>query len=445
MRIRYSLSLLLALVVVVCLGVLPAGAQQIITVQDDAVVLDADLRARVIGTLADLLETNYVDPDLANEMADYVRTKLADGGYDDITEMADFARSLGRELRAISHDMHLGFAVLPPGIVIASEPNADDLRADLRSNNYGFLTVRRLIGNVGYLDMRSFSPPMLEDEPIARDAAAAAMNSLAGADAIIIDLRANGGGDPAMVQFISSFLFGTEPVHLNSLYYRNEDRTEEFWTLEDVPGTRMPDVPVYILTSGSTFSAAEEFAYDLQALGRATIVGETTGGGANPVNGFPVEGVLAAFIPTGKAINAITGTNWEGVGVMPDVETPQSQALEQAQLLALAQLADDNEELRTAYERAQANVRATYHPAEVAPEVMARYAGLYERLHITYQDGKLYEGSALTPVSETRFAAVDSLLQFEFDVQADGTVSGAWMIFADDNRVYLQRVEAAES
>ena len=159
------------------------------------------------------------------------------------------------------------------------------------------------------------------------------MNFLANADAIIFDMRQNGGGHPGLIQYICSYLFDA-PTHLNSLYWRQGDRTEEFWTLDDVPGPKMPDVPVFVLTSSYTFSGAEEFSYNLQTRERATLVGETTGGGANPGGRMPVNQRFGIFIPTGRAINPITGTNWEGIGVVPDIAVDADEAYDTALAMA---------------------------------------------------------------------------------------------------------------
>jgi hypothetical protein len=189
-------------------------------------------------------------------------------------------------------------------------------------------------GNIGYLDLRGFV-----DARMGAETASAAMNMLANADALIVDLRRNGGGDPAMVAFISSYLFGAEPVHLNDLYWREGDSTHQWWTLPYVPGKRFGDKkPVYVLTSKRTFSAAEEFTYNLKNLKRATIVGETTGGGAHPGGMRKVHEHFGMFVPGGRAINPISKTNWEGTGVKPDIDVPADHALKTAQVDALKKL-----------------------------------------------------------------------------------------------------------
>ena len=145
------------------------------------------------------------------------------------------------------------------------------------------------------------------------------MSFVANTDALIIDVRNNGGGAPSMVAYLCSYLFGPEPVHINDLYFRPENSTHQWWTLPHLPGKRYEGKPVYVLTSKRTFSAAEEFTYNLKTQKRATIVGETTGGGANPGGTRPVAEHFIVFVPSGRAINPITKTNWEGTGVAPDV------------------------------------------------------------------------------------------------------------------------------
>jgi C-terminal processing protease CtpA/Prc len=161
------------------------------------------------------------------------------------------------------------------------------------------------------------------------------MSQAADAAAIIFDVRHNGGGEPETVALVTSYVFGSEPVHLNSLYWRIPDRTDDFYTDPRVQGTKFgPTKPVFVLTSSHTFSAAEEFTYNLQTRKRATIVGETTGGGAHPGDMVSLPFGLTVFVPNGRAINPITHTNWEGTGVKPDVAIPAETALETAHKLA---------------------------------------------------------------------------------------------------------------
>ncbi|MEO6089428.1 MAG: S41 family peptidase, partial [Umezawaea sp.] len=172
--------------------------------------------------------------------------------------------------------------------------------------------------------------PSLFPVDLCGEAIAAALTIVADAEALILDLRENGGGDPATVALVCSYLLD-EPTHLNTMYFRDGESYRQSWSLPHVPGKRFGGTkPVYVLTSGRTFSGAEELSYDLQQLGRATVVGEQTGGGAHPRRGFRVHPHLEATIPTGRAINPVSGTNWELVGVTPDIEVPAEEALDRA-------------------------------------------------------------------------------------------------------------------
>lgn len=165
----------------------------------------------------------------------------------------------------------------------------------------------------------------------------AAMNFLGNVDAIIFDLRDNGGGDPKMIALIASYLFD-EVTHLNDLYNRKEDSTTQFWTLPYVPGKRLTGKPAFVLTSHGTFSGGEEFTYDLKELKRATVIGETTGGGAHPVSGHRIDDHFMIGVPFARAINPVSKTNWEGTGVEPDVKVPADTALEVARKMAAEQI-----------------------------------------------------------------------------------------------------------
>jgi C-terminal processing protease CtpA/Prc len=269
-------------------------------------------------------------------MEQSIREKVDKKGYDGITSAKQLATTLTDDLQAVSHDKHLRVRYSHASIPERkpqSEPTAEEReqrRRALTWMNHGFGKVERLPGNIGYLEFFNFA-----DEELGADTVAAAMNFINGTDALIIDMRKNGGGNPAMVALVCSYLFGPEPVHLNDLYWREGNRTDEFWTKKELPGKRYLNKDVYVLTSKRTFSGAEEFTYNLKNLKRATIIGETTGGGAHPGGGFRINEHFGVFVPTGRAINPITKTNWEGTGVTPDINVPADQAFVIARLMAL--------------------------------------------------------------------------------------------------------------
>jgi C-terminal processing protease CtpA/Prc len=298
--------------------------------------IDAATRTQVIDAILKRLNDSYVFPEVAKKMETSIRERVDKKEYDQITSAKQFASTLTKDLQAISNDKHLRVRYSHSAIPERGqrrEPTAEEReqrKRDMNWMNHGFAKVERLRGNIGYLEFLNFM-----DEELGADTVAAAMNFINGTDALIIDLRGNGGGNPAMVALICSYLFGPEPVHLNDLYWREGDRTDQFWTRKEVAGKRYLNKDVYVLTSKRTFSGAEEFTYNLKNLKRATIIGETTGGGAHPGGMFRMHQHFGAFVPTGRAINPITKTNWEGTGVTPDVAVPADQALVVARLMAL--------------------------------------------------------------------------------------------------------------
>jgi C-terminal processing protease CtpA/Prc len=298
--------------------------------------IDAATRAQVIDGILKRLNDSYIFPEVAKKMEEAIRERGQKKEYDQITSGKAFARKLTEDLQAVSRDKHLrvrySHEAIPEGQQ-RGEPTAEERenhRRFLQRMNFGFERVERLPGNIGYIDLRGFFGPEL-----GKDTVAAVMGFVSNTDALIFDLRQNGGGDPAMVALISSYLFGSEPVHLNDLHWREGNRVEEFWTKPAAANLRYEGKDIYVLTSARTFSGAEEFSYNLKNLKRATIVGETTGGGANPGGGFRIHAHFGMFVPTGYARSPITKTNWEGTGVKPDVDVPKEQALKTAHLMAL--------------------------------------------------------------------------------------------------------------
>jgi hypothetical protein len=292
-----------------------------------------------IEALLKELDENYVFPDLAKKAGDAVRRALADGAYKDLTSGTGFAQRLSSDVNAVLHDAHFRMRYSEnklPEREDNKEPSQaeiDAINLMIKRHNGGIAAADVMNGNIGYIEVESF----LGDVNIARPAAAA-FELVKDTDALIIDLRRNGGGSPEAVRILCSYLFGEKPVHLNSIYWRPTNETTDFKTLEKLDGPRYLNKPVYVLTSKRTGSGAEECAYNLQTQKRATIVGEVTWGGANPGGNVRLNDHFAAFIPMGRAINPITKTNWEGTGVTPDVACPSSDAVVKAQTMAIEEL-----------------------------------------------------------------------------------------------------------
>ena len=299
--------------------------------------VDAALRKQVIDGAIDHMRRAYIFADVAEKMAESLQARAGKGEYDAVTAPRDFAERLTRDLQEVSHDKHLRILFNPEGLPSRGGPPSDADRAralaEERRRNFGFHKVERLDGNVGYIELRGFS-----GTPEAKAAAVAAMNFLADTDALIFDLRRNGGGSPFMIGILSSYLF-TEVVHLNDFYIRESDTKREFHTTAEVEGRRYgKDKLVYVLTSRRTFSAAEEFTYNLKNLKRSITVGETTGGGAHPGGVRRITDHFGIWLPNGRAINPITKTNWEGTGIEPDIKVGPEQALQAAHLDALKRI-----------------------------------------------------------------------------------------------------------
>jgi hypothetical protein len=318
------------LVAIVGLVLTPASAQP----PADRKIDDAERKAVIDGVLEKVV-ANYVFPDVGKKMAEAVRARQEKKEYDSITSAKELAETLTNHLREVCKDKHLGVRYFPEPLPKEAGPRPSEEQMKKRQEqlalrNYGFKKVERLgSGGVGLLELEGF----MRAEDIG-ETAAAAMTFLANSEAVIVDLRRNGGGDPAAVILLCSYFFDRQ-THLNDIYNRITDTTRQYWSHPSVPGKKLIGKDVYVLTSGRTFSGAEEFAYNLQSQKRATIVGETTGGGAHPTTGFRVTDHFGVGVPFARSINPVTKTNWEGTGVKPDVAVSADQALLTAHLMAL--------------------------------------------------------------------------------------------------------------
>jgi hypothetical protein len=285
-------------------------------------------RRVLIDRIAANLTQYYFDNDVGRKMAVALQAHERLGEYSGVND-EELADLLTRQIRDISHDVHLE-VVYSPEILPTQppEPTAESqarYRKAMEQANCTFGKVQILANNIGYLKLDSFP-----DVSVCRATAVAAMASLNNADTIIFDLRENRGGYPNMVSLIAAYLFD----HPEYMYNPRESPTVDSWTKSPVPGSRLAGKPVFILTSASTWSGAEQFSYDLKMLKRATLVGETTRGGAHAGVWRRIDDHFGMGIPEVKAINPFSNADWEGTGVGPDVKVKASDALQIAEKLA---------------------------------------------------------------------------------------------------------------
>jgi len=303
------------------------------------VKMDVAERKKVIDGVNIELKEYYVEPVAAQQMADALKMHEITGDYDEISDGDAFAVRLTKDLQDVSHDKHLRVDFSPFKTPPRAEPTPEDearFHQQMEHDNCAFDKVEILPNNIGYVKFDGFM-----DASFCGSTVVAAMGFVAHTDAIIFDLRQNGGGQPAMVTLIASYLFD-KPTHLIDIYNRKENSTTQNWTLSYLPGPRLTKQPVFVLTSKRTFSGAEEFAFDLKNQKRATIVGETTGGGAHPVSGHMVADYFMVGVPFAKSLDPVTKTNWEGTGVEPDVKVPAADALATAEKLAMEKIQAKN-------------------------------------------------------------------------------------------------------
>jgi C-terminal processing protease CtpA/Prc len=285
----------------------------------------------LVGKALELLCGKYIFPDKAQQAAAGIRGRLAAGEYDGLDEEA-LGERLTAELFEVCQDKHLRVRVRAEGMREALTEAELEVawREQLRLTNYGIARVERLDGNVGLLDLRTVTSAGVGGRAIV-----AAMELVSQTHALIVDLRKNRGGSPDGAIFWTSYFFPDGETHLNSIYDGATGRTRQYWSHAWLPGDRYLDRPVYLLTSGTTFSGGEEICYNLKAQGRAVLIGETTRGGAHPTEVFPITPTFEITVPVARSVNPITGGNWEGTGVEPDVAVAAAEGFDVAYRQAL--------------------------------------------------------------------------------------------------------------
>lgn len=360
------------------------------------VILNELNKKEIIDSLTKKLEEFYIRPNSIGNIKEKLNENYKKGIYKNSSNPKEFASKLTTDLIEISKDLH--FSVMYDQQWVDNQQKSNDVEIlkrtkaeeliEAKRKNFGFQQVRILEGNVGYLEFTYFHDPVEASE-----AATTAMQFLSNTDALIIDLRKNNGGAMEMGQFISSYLFYNKDLPLYKYYYYESGRKKmdrEMWLLPSVPGKRLADIDVYILTSGITFSAAEWMSYSLQNLKRVTIVGEQTAGGAHPIDRKILTQGFSINIPFGEVRDPITKLDFEGHGVTPDVKCKSEDALNTAHLLLLQKLSLKNKDALSVMDWIIPVIKNRQKPASVDIEILKSYQGKYGKSELIYENHNLY-------------------------------------------------------
>jgi hypothetical protein len=288
--------------------------------------IDGKRAENIIDSISNLLNEYYVFPDVAKKIEVQLKAECSKGNFNNIKSDEELAEKINLEMKSIANDLHLRFWVAgssnPFGLNRKKPPDYNYQKIN-NIQEFGFFRTGKVGNDIGYLEIKGFPPLNSSKESID-----AVMKCLIDSKVLVIDVRRNGGGIPETIRYICSYFF-EKPTHINSIYWRYLDKTDDFITLEEVGGRKMADIPIFVLTSSNTVSGGEEFAYNIQTQKRGVLIGEVTAGGANPCDVLNLD-KFRISIPTGRAINPITKTNWEGTGVKPDYGIDASKALELA-------------------------------------------------------------------------------------------------------------------
>lgn len=429
--------------------------QTVMQEQKKDIQLDNAARKDIVENTAKILEDYYVFPEKGKVMADTLRANLKSGVYDNLTTPEPLRSRLVQDLQKINPDSHMSLSYFPPsaGFSFISNTETDEtkikeaqdsMERQAKENNFGLVKVEILEGNIGYLKIGGFQSPA----NLARPALAAAMKFLENSDAIIIDVRVNPGGDPEYVALVSSYFFEGKPVLLNSMYNRPSNTTKEHWTV-DVEG-RLAGKPLYILTGPASASGAEVLAYDLQSFKKATIVGEKTVGGAHGMSPYLFKndyGAFAVIVPDARVINAVTKTNWEGVGVKPDIAVEAEKALITAHRLALGEVARSTQNEDVKSRNAQIISKLSFQERKRQGGDLREYAGKYGDREISF-DGESLKFKRQGGPEIKMIQVEDDVFQLDISVpdkprvrfkKENGKVTGFFLERQGGNDVFVEK------
>ncbi|GAA0473497.1 hypothetical protein GCM10009096_13510 [Parasphingorhabdus litoris] len=393
--------------------------------------LSKNEKNEIIMALGKALKSNYVFPEKAENISQLLQQNLRNGGYDKVRDKSEFASELTNDIIEISNDLHFVVGLDPKWVSEFTAKDDPARKAEWRQKNlaeaaqtnFGFDNIKRLEGNIGYVSFTYFANP-----EIGHDTAAATMKFIENTDAIIFDLRYNNGGYLEMAQFLASYLFSAEKDQLLFDYYYNEDgkRIERGqWVLPALPSKRLMDKPVYILTGSTSFSSAEWFSYTLQKLGRATLIGERTAGGAHPVTRVPIDDEFFLQTPIGEIRDPVDKSDFEGQGVVPDHQVASKNALVVTHMMALETLAKNDPAKAEELKWLQPVLLGRSSQTQLRADIGEKITGAYEGRKIVQEDGQLFYiwrdrfRLALTPIAENLFS-VEGIKDFRFRFLTSG-------------------------
>lgn len=357
--------------------------------QGQSVHIDKQEKGQVIDSLSIILSNYYIFPEKIPSTVALIKTNFKKGVYDRIDDPNEFADKLTQDVISITNDNHFRIAFDPETVIEERKYQVNSSTSTSEKDavsNFGFDQVKILNGNIGYINLTGFYDLSYSSAPLN-----AAMNFVSNTNALIIDLRNNHGGASDLGPYFSAFFF-KEPQLLYDFYTRENNKTthQQYWTQTYVHGKRFTDIPIFILTSNFTFSAAEAFAYTLQSLKKATIVGENSGGGAHMWTGKIVTDNFYAHIPFSRPVDPRTNTNWEVAGVNPDVKCDANQALINAQIEALKVLIAKDSANSSIYQWHIDGLKPQLTALKIDSEKLNTYVGEYGSIKILFNNNKLY-------------------------------------------------------
>lgn len=382
----------------------------------------------VVSSIAKLIEQHYVSLEIGKKISDLIITKNKNGAYRNITDAHKFANQLTSDLRSFNGDLHLKVNILSANnsSVNKNVPQQVDYKGIW--SNYGFQDIKILDGNIGYIKINHFTKWNHFKE--AKKVITATFNTLQNTDALIVDVRNNGGGFEAIVAYFISYLFEGDPIHLSDYYIRFNDKKTSIWTTSDIPGKKLPNIPVYVLVNNRSTSAAESLAYMLKHQKRATVIGEITAGAGHGALTHKVFNQFSVSISSAETINAVTKTSFEKVGVIPDIKVTSDEAFSKAYILALNYLKNNNTRgfYASNYESVINFLPSSVDEKEINKADYEKYVGIYKsqgiELVISVNETGLYaqmigrKGKMKLIPRDNHIFIVDDLkerIQFVFD------------------------------